>query len=152
LKSRFLSGKRDFVFGAGNCIINKTMKKILLFQCLSWYFIDCPREILGAWRNFLLFGLDYFSIPLLFKTFFSHWRRAYVPYGRGFSPSRYFQTFVFNLFSRLVGVVLRTFFIVFGALIEIVIFLAGLAIFLGWLFSPILLVAVFIFSLRLIFT
>ena len=128
------------------------MKKILLFQCLSWYFIDCPREILGAWRNFLLFGLDYFSIPLLFKTFFSHWRRTYVPYGRGFSPSRYFQTFVFNLFSRLVGAVLRTFFIIAGVLVEAGIFFAGLVIFLVWLLLPVLLIIIFIFSLRLIFT
>jgi len=128
------------------------MKKILLFQCLTWYFIDCPREILSAWRNFLLFGLDYFSIPLLFKTFFSHWRRTYVPYGRGFSPSRYFQTFVFNLFSRLVGAVLRTFFIIAGVLVEAGIFFAGLVIFLVWLLLPVLLIIIFIFSLRLIFT
>jgi len=108
--------------------------------------------MLRAWRNFLLFGLDYFSIPLLFKTFFSHWRRTYVPYGRGFSPSRYFQTFVFNLFSRLVGAVLRTFFIIAGVLVEAGIFFAGLVIFLVWLLLPVLLIIIFIFSLRLIFT
>jgi len=127
------------------------MEKIVAIQYLTWHFIDYPKAILKGWRNFLLFNLSYFSIPVLFKTFFSHWHRYYFSYGKGFSPSRYFEAFLGNLMSRIIGAIFRTFLIIAGVLVEILIFLGGAVIFFGWFVLPLILVFGFIFGLALLF-
>jgi len=112
----------------------------IFFQYLSWQFLEVPANILRAWRNFLKFNLNYFSIPLLFKSFFSPWRRYSVPYGRGFDIRRFFETLISNLIFRFLGVVMRSFLIIIGLLVEVFIIFGGLTIFFGWLILPILLI------------
>jgi len=112
----------------------------IFFQYLSWQFLEVPANILRAWRNFLKFNLNYFSIPLLFKSFFSPWRRYSVPYGRGFDIRRFFETLISNLIFRFLGMIMRSFLIIIGLLVEVFIIFGGLTIFFGWLILPILLI------------
>lgn len=102
-----------------------------------------------AWGNFLRFNLDYFSIPLLLKTFFSPWRRYSWSYGRGFDLGKFFEAFFSNLISRILGALMRTFLIVFGIIAEIFILVIGLIIILGWILLPFLLVGGFILGIKL---
>ncbi len=125
------------------------MGKILLIQYLIWQSFDVPKKILQAWKNFLLFNLNYFSIFTLLKTFFPYWHKYHYPYGKKFDPWRYFEAFIFNMMSRVIGAMLRTCFIILGILIEIPIFLAGIIIFVGWLVLPLLLIIGFLFGIML---
>ena len=127
------------------------MEKIILLQYLDWYFIDSSRTILKGWKNYLLFNLNFFSIPILFKTFFSYWRKYSYSYGKFFDPARYFEAFTFNLMSRVIGAILRLFFIIVGLAAEISIFLIGFAVFIIWLVLPLLLVSGFLLGISLIF-
>ncbi len=127
------------------------MKKFILIQYLTWHFIDSPKAISKAWKNFLLFNLNYFSVPLLLRTFFSHWRKYYYSYGKGLNPGRWFEAFVFNMFSRIIGAILRTIFIIIGIAFEVLIVVAGLIILIAWILLPLLLLAVLWFGFRLIF-
>lgn len=120
----------------------------ILIQYLIWYFWEVPGKILEALRNFLLFNINYFSIPLLFKTFFSHWRRYRWSYKGGFSPARYIEVYFSNLISRVLGAIMRTVLILLGLLVEIFIFLGGMIIFFGWLFLPLLMVWGLYFGFR----
>lgn len=131
-------------------LYNKVMGKAVLVQYLTWQFIDSPIEVLRAWRNFLVFNMDYFSIPVLLKTYFSHWHRYHYSYGKRWEPWRYLETFVFNMMSRVIGAVLRTVFIIIGTAVEVIIVFAGLAVFLAWLAMPFLLVFSFIFGVKLV--
>lgn len=123
---------------------------MIFFQYLAWHFIDVPRAFGRAWRNYLYFVLNYFSVPLLLKTFFSHWRRYASSYGKGFNPRRYVEALVFNAMSRVIGMILRTLFIILGIGAEAFIFCAGLIILMLWIILPVLLVAGFVFGIRLI--
>ncbi len=123
----------------------------ILFQYLIWQFFEAPRAILKAWKNFLLFNLNYFSVPLLLKTFFSHWRRYRWSYGKGFDPGRYLETFFSNLISRVLGAFVRSFAIVIGVLSEIGILFGGIIVFLGWLVLPAFLIAGLVFGIKIIF-
>lgn len=123
----------------------------IFLQALIWQFFDVPKAILKGWQNFLLFNLNYFSVPTLLKTLFSHWRRYRYPYGRAFEIWKNFETFVFNMMSRIIGAILRTIFIIIGLLLEIFIILIGITIFLGWLILPFLLIFGLIFGVKLIF-
>ena len=128
------------------------MKKTqnIFFQWLSWHFLEVPLNILKAWKNFLLFNLNYFSISLLLKTFFSPWRRYQFSYGRGFDFGRYLEAFASNLIFRIIGAFLRSFLIIIGILVEIAIFFAGIFILISWLASPVFLIAALIFGIKIL--
>lgn len=112
----------------------------IFFQYLSWHFFDMPKNILLAWKNYLLFNLNYFSVALLLKTLFAPWRKYRTSYGRGFDFARYFEAFFSNLIFRLFGAAIRSLIIFIGLLFEIIIFMAGITAFLIWLVSPLLLI------------
>lgn len=132
-------------------MIETAEKQNIVIQYLSWQFWEVPREILKAWRNFLLFNLNYFSIPLLIKTFFSHWRRYQWSYGRGFDIGRYFEVFFSNLISRILGAIVRSFLLIIGLIVEFFIIAGGLIVFLSWLILPAILIAGLIFGFKIIF-
>jgi len=128
------------------------MTEIIIFNYLVWHFLDFPKEIFKAWKNYLVFNLNYFSVPILLKTYFSHWHKYKMSYGKGIDPWRWFEAFVFNvLMSRFLGAILRTFFIVIGVVSELIIFLIGLIIFLAWFCLPFFLLLGFIYGVKLIF-
>ncbi len=128
------------------------MSQNIFLQLLIWQFFDTPKAILKGWKNFLLFNLNYFSIPILLRTFFSHWRRYYYPYGKKWEPMRWIEAFIFNnIMSRGIGMIVRTIFIIIGLLIEILILIGGTVIFLGWIILPFLLIAGLYFGLKLLF-
>jgi len=118
---------------------------------IEWHFFDVPKSILKTWRNFLVFNLNYFSIPLLIKTLFSPWRRYIWSYGRGFDLGRYVSTFFSNLISRFLGAFIRFILIFIGLFIEAFIFFAGIIVFLVWLILPLLIIWGFYFSFKVLF-
>ena len=124
--------------------------KNIIVQYLQWYYFEVAKEILRGWRNYLWFISNYFSISLLLKTLFAPWRRYRFSYGRGFSLKQYLSSFSFNAFSRLVGFIIRIIFIILGVISEIIIFIAGLAVFLIWLGLPIILAAGLYFGFKIL--
>jgi len=122
----------------------------IFFQYLCWQFLEVPGNILNAWRNFLKFNLNYFSISFLIKTLFSPWRRYRMSYGKGFDIGRYFTAIFSNLIFRLLGAIMRIILIIIGLLVEIFIIFAGVILFFGWLILPALLIAGLIFGFKII--
>lgn len=123
----------------------KILTQNIISLWVQWYFYEMPREIANGWKNFLFFGLNFFSIPLLLKTLFSHWKRYYWTRSRGFDIGEYFSVLFSNLMSRFIGAMVRLVLILVGLIFEIFIFLFGSIIFLGWFILPVLLLlAIFI--------
>lgn len=127
-------------------MVGRILRHNIVSLWINWQFFDAPGNILLAWKNFLRFNLEYFSIPILVRTFFSPWHRYRMFFGRRFDPRRYFEAFVFNSMSRSIGALLRLFFIIFGLLAEVVIVFAGPIILLSWLVLPLLLALWLLFS------
>jgi hypothetical protein len=125
-------------------------KENIFWQWLVWHYFETPRGILRAWKNFLKFNLNYWSLPLLFKTFFSYWRKYYWSYGRGFDFNRYLTVFFSNLISRFLGAVMRSILIILGFLTEIFLIFLGIVVLFGWFVLPVLLVAGFLFGIKII--
>lgn len=123
----------------------------IFFQYLAWHFFDAPKNILKGWKNFLLFNLDYFSVIPLLKTLFSPWKKYKVSYGKGFDVSRYLEAFFSNLIFRVLGAIMRSFLIIAGLFFEVLIILAGLVVFFGWLVLPVILIYGLVFGVRLVF-
>lgn len=119
-------------------------------QFLVWHFYDVPKEILKGWKNYLIFNLNYFSVPILLKTYFSYWRKYHSSYGRTFELWINFEALIFNLMSRIIGAILRTFFILAGLLAELLILAIGPVILIVWLVSPVLLLIILLSGLKLL--
>jgi len=124
------------------------LTKNMFSQWLVWHFLEVPKNILRIFKGFLLFNFSYFSVPFLLKTFFTPWRKYKESYGRGFDLKRYLEAFIFNSTSRILGAIVRTVIILIGLIFEVFIFIAGIAVFLIWIFLPILLIISFYFSLK----
>ena len=121
-------------------MVEVAQKQNIFLQCFIWQFLETPRTILIAWKNFLKFYLNFFSISLLIKTFFSPWRGYKWSYGKGLNIGRFLETLISNLICRVLGAILRFFLILIGILVEILIIFFGLIIFLGWFVLPIFLI------------
>jgi len=132
-------------------MLEAAKRQNIVSQWLSWQFFDVPKGILGAWKNFLKFNLNYFSVGLLLKTFFSPWRRIQVSYGKGFDVGRYLSAFASNSIFRLLGAIVRSFLIFVALLVELLIVVLGAIVFFGWLVLPALLVTGFFFGIYVIF-
>ncbi|OGZ20652.1 MAG: hypothetical protein A2654_00910 [Candidatus Nealsonbacteria bacterium RIFCSPHIGHO2_01_FULL_43_31] len=126
------------------------MSRNIVIQYLTWHFFDTTKGILGAWQNCLKFNLNYWSVPLLLKTWFSPWRRYQYSYGKGFSFTKYFEVFTFNMTSRILGAIMRSVLIVLGLLTEVSVFLVGSTVLLIWLVLPILLALSFIYGFKIL--
>jgi hypothetical protein len=127
------------------------MSRNIFIKYLAWHFFDTPKGIFRAWQNCLKFNLNHWSVPLLFKTWFSPWRRYKYSYGRGFSFSKYFEVFTFNMTSRFIGAIMRSVLIIMGLLMEVLVFLSGAAVLLTWLILPFLLFFGFIYGCKILF-
>lgn len=123
----------------------------IVLDIFIWHFVEAPRAIIKALAGILYFDLEYFSVPTLLKTFFSHWRKYFYSYGKRFDLKQYFETFTFNLISRIMGALFRTFFLVLGFLSEFLILTAGIVILVFWIVLPFISVYLFIFGFKLFF-
>ena len=110
-----------------------------------WQFYEMPKFLFSVWRNYLLFGLDYFSIPLLVKTLFSPWRRYNWVYPKAFDIKEFFNTLISNIFSRILGAMCRIVLIVFGIVVQILIFLIGIIAIVLWLLIPFIIIVSILF-------
>lgn len=114
-----------------------------------WYYNESIHELFEIWKNFLFFFWRYFSILELIKTLLSPWRRDVSGQNwRGFHPIKTLELFLENIFSRLIGAMVRLVVIVFGLGISFIIFLGGIVVIFLWIGAPLVLLFIFAFSYK----
>ena len=124
-------------------------KENIIVMWFLWQFYEMPKFLFSVWRNYLFFGLDYFSIPLLLKTLFSPWRRYNWVYPKGFDIKEFFNTLISNIFSRILGAMCRVVLIIVGAVAQVFIFVVGIIIIFLWLLIPFIIIGGILFFLTL---
>ncbi len=124
-------------------MLNPSPKMNIFLRWLFWHFVEVPKNILLGWKNFLKFNGVYFSMGLLLKSLFSPWRADVGDYGRGFDAKRYFDTFLGNMISRVLGAVVRLVVIAIGLVMQVIIFFIGLLVLIVWICLPGIVVAGF---------
>ena len=105
-----------------------------------WQFFQMPKFLLEVWKNYLVFATNLFSLHLLLKTFFAPWRRYNWRYPRGFDVGEFFNTLISNIFSRVIGAIMRVVLIIIGILFQIFVVVVGFIIFTGWILAPFIVV------------
>ncbi|MFH1129557.1 MAG: hypothetical protein V1686_02370 [Patescibacteria group bacterium] len=115
-----------------------------------WYYGEALRNVLDAWRNFIIFALSYFSIPLLFKTLFAPWRRDITKKPQGLDFKKLFEYLAFNMISRGTGFLIRFFTILVGIIYLVLTVIIGGIFFILWIILPLLILGLLIFSIILL--
>jgi len=125
--------------------MEKAKPENILTSWLLWQFYEMPRFLFGVWNNYMMFASNFLSFNLLLRTFFSPWRRYKWSYPRGFDITEFFNTLISNVFSRVLGAMMRTVLIVMGAILQVSVAVIGLVLFIGWIIMPALIIAGFCF-------
>jgi len=119
--------------------------KNIVFSWFVWQFVEMPGFLLSVWKNYILFALNYFSLPILLGSLFAPWRRYRWKYPKGLDIGEFFSTLISNTFSRFMGAIMRLALIVTGAVFQIFVIFAGLVVFLLWILVPFIIIAGLIF-------
>ena len=120
----------------------------IIVSWIMWHFWQAPKFLFSVWKNYILFAANYFSLPLLLKTLFSPWRRNDWKYPKAFDVMEFLNVFLSNIFSRIIGFILRIVLIIAGVSLQIFVLIAGIAVIVFWLLIPFII----IFGIFLIFS
>lgn len=126
------------------------LRKPVILQFWAWYYTSAVKGLIKAWKNFIIFVREYYSIPLLLRTLFHPWRRDITKYGRGFSIKNFLETLSFNLISRSIGFMVRSVIIVIGLFCSLGVIVLGFIALIIWLALPVILLFLIITGLLLL--
>jgi len=117
-------------------------------EWILWQFYEVPIFLLEVWKNYLSFAANIFSVKTLLKTLFSPWRKYNWRYPKGFDIVEFFNTLISNIFSRILGFLMRIVLIITGLLLWVLVFLTGMAVIVCWVLTPLaVILGIFIFLL-----
>lgn len=119
----------------------------IIVKWILWHFFEMPKFLISVWKNYILFATNYFSLILLLKTFIDPWRREVWKYPKALDIGAIFSTFISNVFSRVLGAMLRTALIVTGALFQVLVLVVGALAVIIWILIPFIIILAIIFIL-----
>ncbi len=119
-----------------------------MFKYLKWQFVEKPKEITGAIKNFLAFGAYFFSLKQNIVYLFSPWKNITWSSGRGFDPQAIIESAFSNFISRIIGFFLRAFLIAFCLVCDLIVLTLGTALLLAWIFLPLIIILIFASALK----
>lgn len=115
-----------------------------------WYYGEATKGVLIAWKNFIIFATNYFSIPLLFKTLLAPWKRDITKRPQGLDLKKLFEYISFNAISRGLGFIVRFFTIIAGIVYLVLTIAVGAVFFILWLILPFVILGLLIFGIILL--
>ncbi len=100
----------------------------------EWYFLEIPRKIKKIWGNYLWFFGRYFALAEMGKDFFAPWKGlVFAREKRGFEISDAFSAWFGNMISRILGAIMRLFFLGIGLVFELAALAGGILAYVVWL-------------------
>ncbi len=128
------------------------MNFLLIFpHYISWHYTKAISDLVNLFKDFSMFIWNMFSINLLLKTLFSPFQRLSVKPEKKFDIEAFFSALVTNFLMRIVGFLVRTFFIILGIFSFVIFTIFYFVFFLAWLVAPVVLVGMFILGVVALF-
>lgn len=121
-----------------------------LASYILWHYTKSLKTGLRLWVNFIVFTFHFFSVPLLFRTYFLRFGRLGEEYKGGFDVENILTTFVVNSLMRIVGVLIRTVVILVGLIATLLVIVLGAILMVAWILLPLVIFLSFIYGLNLI--
>jgi len=100
----------------------------------EWYFLEVPKKIKKIWENYLWFFGRYFAIPDLAREFLAPWKGlVFHREKKGLDFGDIFSAMFGNLISRIIGAMMRLFFLILGLAAELIALAGGVLAYAVWL-------------------
>jgi len=122
----------------------------LLVNYFVWHYSLAVFNLLNLSKKFLFLVEDFFSMGLLFRTFFSPWRRLSEKKKPGLDLGNIFSVMVVNSLMRVVGVLFRSIVLFFGFLSVFFSLVFIILVFIIWLLWPAIIIFLFLYGIFLI--
>ncbi len=117
---------------------------------IEWHYSRALYDIVGIIKNFIWFFYEFFSIPLLLKTYFSPFHRLGEQYAHSIDLGKWAETFIVNSLMRVVGVFLRTFIILCGVCCIGITISTGLILLFSWMVAPLCVVFLILYGFKML--
>ena len=101
-----------------------------------WHYSQGLLDYFKVWKNLVWFLWNFFSIKILFKTFFTPFERLKETYSGSLDLEGFAASILVTTLMRLVGMVIRSFIIILGLISLTVFIIGGLLGIIVWLFLP----------------
>ena len=126
--------------------------RFVVIHYLSWHYSVALASFSVIYRDIIFFVADYFSLPILLKSFFAPWRRLAEPYPENkFNLSEIAAVVVVNSLMRLVGVIMRSIIIIVGLIVLVATIIFYPIILLLWLALPVIVLLFLLVGSKLLF-
>jgi hypothetical protein len=114
----------------------------------AWHYGRGISDLVRLYQNYIWFFFNFFSINLLVKTFFAPWQRIAEHRSKaGIDFEDIAEVLTINIIMRLVGMMIRTIFIVIGSICVVLVAVFGALFFVVWLLLPVLVPVSIIYGL-----
>ena len=110
----------------------------------KWHYTEGFKDLFHNWKNLIFFVLHFFSLEILFRTWFAPFGRLNEEYRKGLDPEAVFETLVANILMRMVGFVLRAIVIIIGIFVLLLTTIFGPVALILWAFAPFIILFLFI--------
>ena len=126
--------------------------RLIVWEYIVWHYTTAIADIVSIFGNFLSFLYHIFSIPVLARTLFTRWYQLGETREKVFDIGRFFSALLVNTIMRAVGFFVRISVITAGICSIIMAILAGIAVFVFWLFVPLINILILAVGVILIFS
>lgn len=124
----------------------------IIVRYLVWHYSLAVLQFSRVYKNITVFLYNFFSIPILLKTFFAPWRRMGESYPEDKTQLvEIISSFVVNMIVRMVGVVMRSVIILIGFLTVTIFIIFYPILLLLWLALPVIVVVLLTIGVALLF-
>ena len=133
------------------CYTKNTMLFLsIVHHYFFWHYTRAFVEIFVLWKNFIWFVGHFFSLRQLAGSLFSPWKRTTEGRGEKWSFEDLAGYIIINLVSRIIGAVIRTIIILLGLISLLFTVVAGVFVYVFWIFTPFVLILLLGFGLTLL--
>lgn len=126
-------------------------QKAFLGDIFGWWYSRGLKDFFIYLKAFLIKITDVFSVKILLRTFLAPWKRDITPL-EGLPLNEMLKAIVFNLISRLIGAVIKTFVLFLYILAATFYCFVALFLFFIWIFLPIIVIGGVLLGVILIFS
>lgn len=119
----------------------------IFFAYFYWHYLERLRDIFLVMSNYVNFWVFFFSVKTVLKSLFLPWKKIEsVPQRTGFDISIWANNLFFDIVARVIGFIMRIFLLGFFVICETVTLIIGVVLLAVWLFLPLIISYIIIYS------
>ncbi len=123
----------------------------IFFNYLTWHYGRALSEFDAIYKGLINFVYNFFSIPVLLKSFFAPWRRLGEDYPKDvLKIEEMASVIVINFLMRLVGMLMRAILIIVGAFSWLSMIILYPVLLILWLALPFIIIFLLIAGVALL--